>query len=105
LQALACELRVGRVCGRASGHYPAADLLVRYDLYGVSIAYRFGQESILTVSPGVLAHGLEGPFTRAILRDLRTAPSPEVPEANDGPVSTTDALFGEAWNRSLHRGF
>jgi hypothetical protein len=105
LQALAHELRVGRVCGRASGFYPATDLLVRYDLYGVSVAFRFRQEDILTTSPGTLAHGAESIFTRAILKKLWKGAPTEDAEAASHPISEMERQIREAWNRSLYRGF
>ena len=97
---LARELRVGRICGRAAGLYPATDLLVRYDLYGVSVFYRFDQRNILARTPSTLTLGCEERFTRAILRELSAASHPAKPTEVE-----TDGWFTEMWNRNLHRGF
>jgi len=99
LQDLAKELRVGRVCGRAAGLYPATDLLVRYDLYGVSVAFCFAQEDVLRYGR-LLVSGCEQCLTRAILSKLR-----DVSPRDDGIVNLGDSELVEAWNRSLHRGF
>jgi hypothetical protein len=104
VQALARELRSGRVVARTRGLYPAADLLVQYDLYGQSVYFTFTRDQLHGVTAGTLCAGLEATFTAAILSQLHADAAPAEPPAPPRDAGD-DAWFAEMWNRTLHRGF